>query len=153
MSLQPTPETAMPQLNAYLSFNGNCAEAVQFYAQALGAEVETLLRVRDTPMAPDSPPEVQDQVMHAYLVHPGGFSLMAGDSMGMPYSGVHGVSMTLNYDTVAEARAAFEALSVGGTVTMPLAEAFWADIFGMLTDRFGVPWIVNGGTKPLPAQA
>jgi len=137
----------MPQLNAYLSFDGRCAEAMRFYAQALDARIETLLTVRDSPMAADSPPEVQDQVMHAYLVGPG-FSLMAGDAMGMPWQGVHGVAMTLNYDTVDEATSHFAALAEGGTVTMPLAESFWAQSFGMLTDRFGVPWIVNGGMKP-----
>lgn len=137
----------MPQLNAYLSFDGRCAEAMRFYAQALDARIETLLTVRDSPMAADSPPEVQDQVMHAYLVGPG-FSLMAGDAMGMPWQGVHGVAMTLNYDTVDEATRRFAALAEGGTVTMPLAESFWAQTFGMLTDRFGVPWIVNGGMKP-----
>lgn len=137
----------MPQLNAYLSFDGRCAEAMRFYAQALDARIETLLAVRDSPMAADSPPEVQDQVMHAYLVGPG-FSLMAGDAMGMPWQGVHGVAMTLNYDTVDEATRRFAALAEGGTVTMPLAESFWAQTFGMLTDRFGVPWIVNGGMKP-----
>lgn len=137
----------MPQLNAYLSFDGRCAEAMRFYAQALDARVETLLTVRQSPMAADSPPELQDQVMHAYLVG-AGFSLMAGDAMGMPYQGVHGVAMTLNYDTVDEATRRFAALAEGGTVTMPLAESFWAQTFGMLTDRFGVPWIVNGGMKP-----
>lgn len=137
----------MPQLNAYLSFDGRCAEAMRFYAQALDARIETLLTVRESPMAADSPPEVQDQVMHAYLVGPG-FTLMAGDAMGMPYQGVHGVTMTLNYDSVDEAARRFAALAEGGTVTMPLAESFWAQTFGMLTDRFGVPWIVNGGMKP-----
>jgi PhnB protein len=137
----------MPQLNAYLSFDGRCAEAMRFYAQALDASIETLLTVRESPMAADSPPEVQDQVMHAYLVGPG-FTLMAGDAMGMPYQGLHGVAMTLNYDTVDEATRRFAALAEGGTVTMPLAESFWAQTFGMLTDRFGVPWIVNGGMKP-----
>lgn len=137
------------QLNAYLGFNGNCAEAVQFYATVLGAQVQTLLRVRDSPMAADSPPEVQDQVMHAHVVHPSGFSFMAGDAMGMPYEGVKGVSMTLNFDTTDEARRAFDALAAGGQVTMPMGESFWARAFGMLTDRFGVPWIVNGGMKPL----
>jgi PhnB protein len=139
----------MPQLNAYIGFNGNCAEAVQFYAHVLGAKIETLLRVRDSPMAADSPPEVQDQVMHAHVTHPSGFSFMASDGMGMPHEGIKGITMTLNYDTVAEARRVFEALAEGGTVTMALGESFWADIFGMLTDRFGVPWIVNGGMRPL----
>lgn len=139
----------MATLNAYLGFNGRCAEAMRFYAQVLDARIETLLTVRDSPMAGDSPPEVLDQVMHAFLVGPG-FSLMGGDAMGMPYQGVHGVSMTLIYDTVEEAERRFAALAEGGTVTMPMAESFWATRFGMLTDQFGVPWIVNGGMKPLP---
>lgn len=135
-------------LNAYLSFNGNCAEAMRFYAHALDARLETLLTVGQSPMAADSPPEVHGQVMHAYLVGPG-FTLMAGDAMGMPFEGVKGVTMTLSYDSVDEARQRFAALAEGGTVTMAMTESFWAQIFGMVTDRFGVPWIVNGALKPL----
>ncbi len=135
-------------LNAYLSFDGNCAEAMRFYAQVLDARVETLMTVRESPMAGESPPDTLDQVMHAYLVGPG-FTLMAGDSMGMPFEGVKGVAMTLSYDDVDEARRRFDALAEGGNVTMPLGESFWAQAFGMLTDRFGVPWVVNGGLKPL----
>ena len=68
----------------------------------------------------------------------------------MGYQGVNGVMMTLTYPTAAEARRIFEALADGGQVTMPLGETFWADAFGMVTDRFGVPWGINGGSKPRP---
>jgi PhnB protein len=97
------------------------------------------------------PAEHADKVMHAYLVHPD-FSLMAGDvPPGVPYGGVQGVMLALTYPTASQARAVFAALTEGGTVTMPLAETFWADTFGMVTDRYGTPWGVNGGAKP-PAQ-
>lgn len=138
----------MPQLNAYLNFDGNCAEAMRFYAEVLGAKLEALLTYGQAPMEMQMPPGSENLVMHAYLVHPD-FSLMAGDATaGMPYEGIKGVSMTLNYDTPAEAQRVFAALAEGGTVTMPCGPSFWAESFGMLTDRYGVPWIVNGGMKP-----
>jgi PhnB protein len=71
--------------------------------------------------------------------------LMAGDAPpGMPFDGIKGVMLALQFDTVAQAQAAFQALGEGGQVTMPLAPTFWARSFGMLTDRFGVSWAVNG---------
>ena len=69
---------------------------------------------------------------------------------GVRHEGIRGVSITLNYDTPDEARRIFEALGEGGTVTMAMAPTFWAQAFGMLTDRFGTPWIVNGGMQPMP---
>ncbi len=139
----------MPKLTAYLSFDGNCAEAMRFYAGVLGAELKTLMSYGASPMAEHTKPIDRDRVMHGYLEHRD-FAIMGGDATSdMPYTGVRGVSMTLNYDTPAEARRIFDALSEGGNVTMPMTESFWADAFGMLTDRFGVPWIVNGGMRPL----
>ena len=83
--------------------------------------------------------------MHACLVLPSGVMLFAGDTPpGMPYEGMKGVMLALQYDTTDQAHGAFDALSQGGKVTMPLAPAFWAKTFGMLTDRFGVSWAVNG---------
>ena len=83
--------------------------------------------------------------MHACLALPGGAMLMAGDTPpGMPFEGMKGVMLALQYDGVEQAQAAFNALAVGGQITMPLAPAFWAQCFGMLTDRFGVSWAVNG---------
>lgn len=142
----------MPQLNAYLSFDGNCAEAMTFYARVLGAKVEALITYAQAGPDMPSPPGHGDKIMHAYLVHPE-FALMAGDTPpGVDYEGVRGVMMALTYATAAEGRRVFEALAEGGSVTMPLAETFWADAFGMVTDRYGVPWGVNGGPRPMPSK-
>ena len=143
----------MPKLNAYLSFDGNCAEAMTFYAGVLGARLEALITYAQAGPGMPCPPGHGDKIMHAYLVHPE-FDLMAGDvPPGVAYQGVNGVMMTLTYPTAAEGRRVFEALAQGGQVTMPLGETFWADAFGMVTDRFGVPWGVNGGPRPQPASA
>ena len=92
-----------------------------------------------------------DAIMHACLSLPGGAMLMAGDvPPGMPFDGMKGVMLALQYDTVAQAEQAFAALLPGGQVTMPLAPAFWARTFGMLTDRFGVSWAINGEPLPMP---
>lgn len=147
--LQLPKGSAMPQLNAYLSYDGNCAEAMKFYARVLGAKLDALMTYREMPGDQPVPPSHADRIMHAYLVHPD-FALMAGDTPpGAPYQGVHGVMMTLTYPTAAEGRRVFEALAEGGTVNMPLGETFWADSFGMVTDRFGTPWGVNGGSKTI----
>jgi PhnB protein len=138
----------MPQLNAYLSYDGNCAEAMKFYAKVLGAKVEALITYAQMPGEQPAPPSHAGKIMHAYLVHPD-FSLMAGDvPPGVRYEGINGVMMTLTYPTAAEGKRVFEALADGGKITMPLVETFWADVFGMVTDRFGTPWGVNGGPKP-----
>ena len=138
-------------LTPYLSFDGKTREAFAFYAQALGATIETLMSFADMPAMP-APEEgcaggmpTGDAIMHASLLLPGGARLFAGDvPPGMPFDGMKGVMLALQYDTIDEAHRAFEALSQGGQVTMPLAPAFWARTFGMLTDRFGVSWAVNG---------
>jgi PhnB protein len=103
----------------------------------------------ESPMAEHFPPDTHGRVLHARLALPGGGVLMAGDCPGhLPYEGVKGVTLTLNYETVAEANRAFDALAAGGTVTMPMQPAFWARSWGMLVDRFGTPWIVNGELLP-----
>ena len=139
-------------LTPYLSFGGNTREAFAFYEKALGAKIETMMSYADMP-APSNPAEgcgdgsapSGDGIMHACLALPGGAMLFAGDTPpGMPYDGIKGVMLALQYDTVDQAHGAFHALSQGGQVTMPLAPSFWARTFGMLTDRFGVSWAVNG---------
>ena len=139
-------------LTPYLSFDGNTREAFAFYEKALGAKIETMMSYADMP-TPATPSEgcgdagvpSGDGIMHACLALPGGAMLFAGDTPpGMPYDGVKGVMLALQYDTVDQAHSAFNALSQGGQVTMPMAPAFWAETFGMLTDRFGVSWAVNG---------
>ena len=139
-------------LTPYLSFGGNTREAFAFYEKALGAKIETMMSYADMPAAAnpgegcaDGGPPSGDGIMHACLALPDGAMLFAGDTPpGMPYDGVKGVMLALQYDTIDKAHSAFHALSQGGQVTMPLAPAFWSRTFGMLTDRFGVSWAVNG---------
>lgn len=146
-------------LTPYLSFGGNTREAFAFYEQALGGKIQAMLSYDDMPKPPAgaSAPEgcgtapQGDGIMHAYLSLPGGAMLFAGDvPPGVPYEGVKGCMLAVQFDTVEEAQKAFAAMAEGGTVTMPLAPAFWSKIFGMLTDRFGVSWAING--EPIPMQ-
>jgi PhnB protein len=144
MNMHPIP---------YLSFNGNCAEAMRFYERALGGKLELLVRNSDTPMAAQTPPEHLNRIIHARLGLPGGGSLYGGDCPPqMNYPGIHGVGLTLNFDTVAQATGAFNALAEGGKITTALQPMFWARIWGMLTDRFGTPWIVNGELQAVYAK-
>ena len=145
-------------LTPYLSFDGNTREAFAFYAQALGANIKAMLTYADMPL-PATAAEGCGAgtrpggagIMHACLVLPGGAMLFAGDTpQGMPHQATQGVMLALQYDTVAQAHAAFEAMSQGGQVTMPLMPSFWAKSFGMLTDRFGLSWAVNG--EPIAIQ-
>ena len=134
----------MPQLDAYLTFNGNCADAMRFYERTLGGKLEMLMTHAESPMAAQTPPGSADRIMHARLVIDGRI-LMASDSMvGHPYEGMKGFSLSLVYPTVTDAQRAFDALAEGGRVTMPLQKTFWAEAFGMLVDRFGTPWMVKG---------
>lgn len=145
-------------LTPYLSFGGNTRDAFAFYEKALGAKIETMMGYADMPASAgpgdgcaDASAPSGDGIMHACLALPGGAMLFAGDTPpGMPYDGVKGVMLALQYDTVDQAHSAFDALSQGGQVTMPLAPAFWCKTFGMLTDRFGVSWAVNG--EPIAFQ-
>jgi PhnB protein len=135
----------MPHPIAYLAFGGNCAEAMRFYEQALGGKLEVLMSGAESPMADQIPKEFGQRIIHARLALPGGGLLYAGDAPAqVPYEGIKGVSLTLNYDTVDEARAIFDRLAAGGQVTMPMQPVFWAKAWGMLVDRFGTAWMVNG---------
>lgn len=139
----------MTQAIAYLSFNGNCADAMRFYERALGGKLEIMMNGGESPMADQIPKEFHDRILHARLVLPGGGTLFAGDAPAhMPYEGIKGVSIAVDYATVGQAREVFGALAEGGQVGMPMQPAFWAKEWGMLVDRFGTPWIVNG--EPLP---
>jgi PhnB protein len=139
----------MTQAIAYLAFNGNCAEAMRFYEQALGGKLEVLMSGADSPMAEHIPKEFAHRILHARLALPGGGTLFAGDApANFPYDGIKGVSIAVDYATTEEAEKVFAALAGGGQVTMPMQPAFWAKRWGMLVDKFGTPWIVNG--EPIP---
>lgn len=137
----------MAQAIAYLAFKGNCTEALSYYERVLGlgANVQFVMTGGDSPMADQIPPEQRGQVIHARLGFNDGSLLYAGDAPAhMPFDGMKGVSIAMNYPSTAEAERAFEALAEGGKVTMPLGPTFWAKIFGMVTDRFGTHWAING---------
>lgn len=134
----------MPQPIPYLAFDGNCADAMRFYAKALDGKLD-LMTFGQSPMADQLPKDAGNRIMHARLSLTGNGSLYAGDCPPhMPYQGIQGVSIALSYDTVAEAERVFDTLADGGKVTMPFGATFWAKGFGMLTDKFGCPWLVNG---------
>lgn len=140
----------MTQAIAYLAFNGNCAEAMRFYERALGGKLEILMSGADSPMAAQIPKASAHRILHARLALPGGGTLFAGDAPEqVPYDGIKGVSITVDYPSIAEGEKIFAALAEGGQVTMPMQPAFWAKRWGMLVDRFGTPWIVNAEPIPL----
>jgi PhnB protein len=130
------------QLNPYLIFNDQCEEAFKFYAQCLGGKIEALLRGKDTPIAGQLPPDRQDKIMHACLVVDGK-QLMGSDSPAEHYHAPQGSSVTVTVEDPDEATRIFKALATSGKIDMDLAETFWAIRFGMVTDRFGVRWMVN----------
>jgi PhnB protein len=135
----------MPTLDSYLFFNGNCAEAMRFYERTLGGKIERMMTYAESPDPAHCPPMDADRIMHACLVLDGR-NLMASDSPSdQPAPPMGAIALALNYPTAAEARRVFDALSAGGKVTMPLTRTFWAETFGMFTDRFGTPWMVGGG--------
>ena len=138
----------MPKIETYLSFDGAAAEAMGFYERTLDAKLEILLKFGDMPNAPQLPPGSANKVAHARLSFKGGAALLASDWIGgRPYEGMKGFSVALSYETAGQARRVFDALADGGMVFVPLQPSFFADAFGMLADRFGVPWSISGGIK------
>lgn len=132
------------QVQPYLSFDGRCEEAIAFYGRALGAEVTMLLRFRDCPdpMPPGMiPPGSEDKVMHAAL-RIGTTTVLASDGRCTGRPSFTGISLSLSVGTVAEAERLFTALEDGGQVRMKLGKTFFSPAFGMVTDRFGVAWMV-----------
>ena len=130
------------QLNPYLNFNGQCEAAFKFYERCLGGKIEFMLTHGDSPMAQQVPAEWRNKVMHARLVV-GDKILMGSDAPPDRYEAPKGFSVSLGIDQPAEAERIFKALAENGTVQMPLQETFWALRFGVLVDRFGIPWMVN----------
>ena len=139
----------MSPINAYLTFDGHAAEAMRFYEQVLRGKLEMMMTMGEMPDGEGQklPPEAQQRIMHAALSMDSG-RLMASDTMpGQPYEGMKGFGVALSLPSVDEAKRVFDALAEGGTVQMPLTPTFWAEAFGMVVDRFGTPWLVNGPDK------
>lgn len=137
----------MPTLDSYIFFNGDCADAMRFYHQVLGGELEPMLKYGDAPESMPCPAGSGDRIMHACLALDGRM-LMASDAPAGEEGARGGFAVALQYPQAAQAQRAFDALAAGGTVTMPMQKTFWTDMFGMLTDRFGTPWMVGGGAVP-----
>jgi PhnB protein len=132
------------EIQPYLFFGGRCEEALDFYKTALGAQVDFVMRYKESPEpvpAGRIPPGWENKIMHASF-HVGASKMMASDGCetGAKFEGFSlGVSATSD----ADAEKLFNALSAGGKVTMPLTKTFWTSKFGMLTDKFGVGWMVS----------
>ncbi len=131
------------RLNPYISYPGTARQAIEFYRDVFGGELE-LSTYGESGMAegPDG-----DKLMHGRLETPAGYTLMASDTPpGMETTAGTNMSISLSGDDVEELRGYFQKLSDGGTVTMPLEKQVWGDEFGMCVDRYGTPWMVNIGT-------
>ena len=125
----------------YIGFQGNCEEAFNFYREAMNASIEGMFRYGDSPMPADGN---EDKVMHGVL-RIGDNIIMAADNVHDGHSVTVGnnISLAVGVDNAADAESMFAKMSEGGTVTMPLQETFWAERFGMLTDKFGINWMFN----------
>ena len=139
------------KVEPYLMFEGRCEEALDFYRSALGAQVKVLMRYKDNPDPAGAPGcadgsgsgPTSEMVMHAEF-SVGQTTLMASDGMGSGKASFQGISLALSPTSVADAERLFHALADGGQVQMPLAKTFFSQAFGMVADRFGVPWMVVG---------
>jgi PhnB protein len=140
------------QVHPYLSFDGRCEEAIEFYKRAIKAEVVMLMRFKEAPKSsepgacpPDSfPPGTENKVMHATL-RIGDSTVMASDGRCLGKTKFEGIALSLTAASDAEAERLFAALSEGGQVQMPMAKTFFSSRFGMVADRFGVSWMVIVG--------
>lgn len=130
------------KINTYLSFNGNCAEAFKFYEQALGGKIEGIHKYGDSPMAAQAPPGFGEKIMHVHL-KVGDQDIMGADAPPGMFSQPQGFSVSIHVKTVEDAERLFAALSPGADIKMPIQQTFWSPRFGMLIDRFGIPWMVN----------
>ena len=133
----------MAKLVPYIFFYGRCEEALEFYKGVFGGSYEAM-RVSDSPMASEMPPEAANSVMHSSFTADG-VAFMASDGRDVktvdPDAG--NVSMALSYEDAPEGERIFNGLAAGGKVGMPIAPAFWGGRFGMLTDKFGTEWMVT----------
>lgn len=135
-------------LVTYLAFDGKCEDAFRFYEKALRGKILMMLRISDAPPEVPRMPGSENRIMHARL-QVGERLLMGGDApTHVPFTPPSGFCSNVMVDDPAEADRVFDALAEGGKVTMPIMETFWAQRFGMLIDKFGVPWMVNCEKHP-----
>jgi PhnB protein len=129
-------------LCANLSFNGDCREAFEFYAKCFGGTIQFMGTYAGSPMESQFGPEMGPKIMHAALGLDSGL-LTGNDAFPGEYRKPQGFSLLYSLDDVSRAETIFRQLSEGGAVQMPLEKTFWAERFGVVTDRFGIPWAIN----------
>jgi len=132
----------MMRLNPYLLFTGQCEAAFKFYEKCLGGKIEVMMTHAGTPAEKQVPPEWRDKILHARLAV-GSQVLMASDAPPGRQEEPKGFSVSLQINDPAEAERIFQALAENGTVRMPIQKTFFAERFGMLVDRFGIPWMID----------
>ena len=136
------------KVQGYISFSGRCEEALEFYKKSIGAEVTSLMRWKESPEKDmKGPLGYEEKIMNAAF-RIGETQLMADDGMGEKKAEFKGMTLAIVVADDAEAKRVFTALGEGGNVTMPLMKTFWSSSFGMLSDKFGVPWMVNVEASP-----
>ena len=144
----------MTTVNAYLTFNGNCLEAFNFYKSVFGGEFQYVGRFGDMPAeaGPPAKPEDSDKIMHVSLLISQETMLMGSDSGGewaSQFAQGNNFSISISTDSKDNADRFFTGLSAGGRVTMPMGKTFWGDYFGMFTDKFGINWMVSFNENPM----
>jgi PhnB protein len=130
------------QLNPYLNFNGQCEEAFRFYERSLGGKIEMMMTHEQAPNPEQVPAQWRSKIMHARL-SVGDKVLMGSDGLPDRYQKPQGFSVSVSVDKPADAERIFAALAEKGTVQMPIQKTFWAERFGAVIDRFGIPWMIN----------
>lgn len=139
------------QMDPYLSFKGECEAAFTFYARCLGGQLGAIFRYGGTPLAGNVSAEWSDKVMHGSMTL-GDRVLMGADVAPESYEEPRGVSLSLQIESTADAERIFHELARDGRIVLPLEQTFWAARFGMLVDRFGIPWLINCEGSDLPPE-
>jgi PhnB protein len=130
------------QLNPYLLFNGQCETAFKFYEQCLGGKIDAMMTHGESPMSQQVPSEWRNKIIHARMVV-GDKVLMGSDAPPEHYEEPKGFSMSLSFKDSREAERVFHELAQNGKVRMPIQKTFWSVRFGMVIDRFGIPWMIS----------
>ena len=140
------------RLNPYLNFNGDCEAAFTLYEKCLGGKIEMSMTYAGSPMANQVPADWGNKILHVTMSL-GDLRLRGAHAPPGRYERPRGFSVALNLDDAAQASRIFKELADGGTVQLPMQETFWAASFGMLTDRFGIPWIINCAKPEIGGRA
>ena len=142
----------MAAINPYLNFNGNAEDAFNFYKSVFGGEFPMVMRFKDVPQEMKMNEKEGDKIMHIALPIGDGTVLMGSDVPESYGKATVGTNFFISVSTKSkeEADAVFGGLSEGGKVSMPMSQAFWGDYFGMLTDKFGIQWMINFSNNPRP---